>query len=374
MLALIVAGSVLLAAVAARLAPPEPVQSGSPRPPLADDSDIKGYAGNEACQSCHPTEFADHRSSNHARALHVMSRAELGALCPAPGRINDLPYSLVEKAGKFYFEVKVPEAPDKYQLWPLDYAFGSGKTGMTFVSMLDGRNIAEMKMSYFPGERVWRVTPGQDLGRRSSAGRTRDLKQSHRCFECHTNALSRNEFTPKPAFLGVGCESCHGPGAAHIAAVRSGASATHMEPLGKLSARELNTRCGSCHSTDQDISQAPSAISARMTYRFQPYGLMQSRCFRESPSGLSCLNCHNPHQNDSTSHIDYEKTCLKCHSSPKSQRSADIGNAPGKVCPVNPRADCIRCHMPKRDFKFTTNEHLGLLMTEHKIAVYRDIK
>ena len=367
----IVAGSILLAGLAALLAPIDRTSMAPSSSRKVDDSDLANYAGDEACRNCHPTAYADHQASNHHKALRTMNRDEMGALCPAPGRIPNSPYSLAEREGKFYFDADVASTPDKRQSWPLDYAFGSGKTGLTFVSMLDGKNIVELKMSYFPGDRTWKVTPGQTLDHPEYAGRTRDLNQSRRCFECHSIAISRNAFTPRKTFMGAGCESCHGPARAHIEAIRSGSSNGHMERLGTLGAREFNARCGACHSTQQDIAGTKSAISAKMTYRFQPYGIMQSRCFQESANKLSCLNCHIPHQNDAVSPAFYERACLSCHSGPSAPpKTVRSSSTPGRVCPVNARTDCIRCHMPKRDFKFATREKSGILMTEHKIAIY----
>ena len=276
-LVLVVAASVLLAALTARLMPAENAQA--PRP-QTDERDIAGYAGDEACRSCHSAAFADHQASNHHRALRGVSREELGALCPSPGRIPDSPYSFLEQEGKYFFSVDTA-ATGKPQTWPLDYAFGSGKTGITFVSMLEGRNIVEMKMSYFPATRTWKATPGQTLDHPEFAGRTRDLTQSRRCFECHSVAVSRNAFLPRKEFMGDGCESCHGPARAHAEARRSGTPLPPMQSLASLGARALNDRCGACHSTAKDIARTNSEISAKMTYRFQPYGIMQSRCFRD---------------------------------------------------------------------------------------------
>ena len=58
MLGLIVTGSVLLAAFAARLAPLEVEPSSTARSQNLDGSDIKDYMGNEACLACHAAEFA----------------------------------------------------------------------------------------------------------------------------------------------------------------------------------------------------------------------------------------------------------------------------------------------------------------------------
>src|SRR5207249_865721 len=104
---------------------------------------------------------------------------------------------------------------------------------------------------------------------------------------------------------------------------------------------------------------------AHMTNRFQAYGLMESRCYRESRNKLSCVTCHDPHVDAVTNVKAYEPDCLGCHSgAPPTAKTAQ-----GKVCPVNPREKCVGCHMPARPvFK---NARLPVNMAEHYIRVYR---
>src|SRR5262249_13251981 len=69
--------------------------------------------------------------------------------------------------------------------------------------------------------------------------------------------------------------------------------------------------------------------------RFQATTLTWSRCYTQSRDTLDCLTCHDPHRNAQTSPAFYESKCLDCHGP----------QAPTR-CPVNPRRDCIGCHMP----------------------------
>ncbi len=370
---LFVGVTALLIALAARLllggSPPA-----RPAPPPAPvlESDIADYMGNAACAPCHPKEAQLFEASSHAHALRPMTRAALGEMTPPPGPINGSQYALVEKDGQFYFEVNPPGMPDKYQLWPLNYAFGSGRSGISFVSMLEGRNVVEMKMSYFPHQHLWRVTPGQKLDNPASAGNLGNLMQSRKCLGCHIIAMSKSAYTPHPELLGVGCESCHGPGRAHIAAVQAGASDLKMARLERLKPRDLNLLCGRCHQTEQAVM--PSASLSKMTFRFQPYAIMRSRCYRESGGQLSCLNCHDAHTNVSLDPASYTPACLACHSPNQKRAPLPAGAHPGKVCPINSRANCVPCHMPPRDMLSATHEVSGIPMTEHLIAVYPPAK
>lgn len=360
----IVIVTVVAVALAARFLLGSPAPSTPTTPAIrVDESDIADYLGNEACQSCHPKEFEAHKGSHHAQALKPMTRAELGEDLPPTGRINNTQYSFVEQDGRFYFEVDPPGQPDKHQMWPLDFTFGSGATGESFVSMLEGRNVVEMKMSYFPHEHLWRVTPGQQVDNPAAAGNLGNLEQSRHCLSCHVIAMSKNTFVPRREFYSVGCESCHGPGAKHVAAVQSGSKDLQMTDFSKLGATQVNEMCGRCHRTAQDVEASP--LKSMMTFRFQPYGLMKSRCFLESGDRLSCQTCHDPHTNVSTDNSSYVRACLSCHSG---------AHAPGqgKVCPKSPTGNCIPCHMPKRDVLSVIHQHYGFSMTEHMIGIDRN--
>ncbi len=307
--------------------------------------------------------------SHHAFTLRPVTRAALGEAMPAPGRINSSQYAFVEKNGRFYFEINPPSMPKNYQLWPLDFVFGSASTGITFVSMLEGRNVVEMKMSYFPHKHKWGITPGQKFTNPAAAGNLANLVQSRQCLGCHMVAMSKNTFVPRQEFYGVGCESCHGPGRQHIAAVQSGSHDLKMVDLKRLDATGLNTLCGKCHETAKEVGASP--FMRKMTYRFQPYGLMKSRCFLESGNRLSCESCHDPHTNASSDMAVYVRACLSCHSGSQIGSPAVRTLGQGKTCPVNPKGNCIPCHMPQRDVLSALNERYGFSMTEHLIGIDR---
>ncbi len=338
--------------------------SRTPAPPKVDESDIADFVGNEACRSCHAKEFEALHDTYHQRSLRHMNREALGDQIPPSGKINDTQYALVEQDKQFFFEVNPPD-PAQHQLWPLDLIFGSGKFGMSFASLLEGKNIVEMKMSYFPQWHKWGITPGQKMEGPAAAGNMGNLMQSRKCIGCHSIAMSKNTFKPRDEFFGVGCESCHGAGKAHIKAVEAGEPDKRMVKFKAGRARDLNTMCGKCHLTEKDV--APSSSMSKMTNRFQPYGLMKSRCFLEGGEKISCSTCHDPHTNASRDTLSYNRACLSCHSA-TSKLSATV--AAGKTCPVNATANCTSCHMPKRDLIGDLNLTSGVMFSDHRIAIY----
>jgi len=329
--------------------------------PVVDESDIADFLGDHACAECHPRENAEHARTFHKATLRRMTRRELGSLAPPAGPIPDSACAIVDDGGSLVYEVDVPGRPDQYRLWPLHLALDAGKHGITPVHLTDGGNVVEMRRSWFPREGIWRPTVGKSVKDPAKAVDVHELEISRACIGCHSVALSKNAFAPRPEHFGVGCESCHGPGRAHIRAVRARSRDLRMARLAKADPETINILCGRCHGLEKDVRDSP--VRRRMTYRFHSYGLMESRCCQASGKRLGCLQCHDPHANASTDAAGYEQACLACHAT----------GSGGSACPVSPRSGCVPCHMPRRDVMHATGEVYGLKLVEHKIAVYPDV-
>lgn len=190
----------------------------STAPASGGNSDAQGYAGNAACADCHRQEFNAHSNSNHANALHLMTPDELGTSAPPPGPLTNTPTTLT-LANNVY---AVDTAPPRGLALPLQYAFGAGKFCFTFVGVLPGNSSFELRASYVPQTRQWRPTPGQEYLALSSFGIRHGIKDTRQCFGCHVTTLPTATLAPEKRFMGVGCESCHGPANAHVQAMRSG--------------------------------------------------------------------------------------------------------------------------------------------------------
>jgi len=237
---------------------------------------------------------------------------------------------------------------------------------MTFVTVLKSDTLAEVRMSYLPHQKLWFVTPGQEDAEQTSLGKMRIGEKATRCISCHTVFQPGQQLLPDAKFMGVGCESCHGPAGAHVAAEKAGKGSTApMEHLSKLGGAQMNTLCGKCHRTLKEVVE--TNLDKANTQRFQPYGLALSRCFKESSDKLSCTTCHDVHSDVSTNLPVYEKACLRCHA-PANARPTDA-LVTGKSCPINASHDCVHCHMPSHKvFQFST---LPVSMPDHYIRVHK---
>ena len=327
-------------------------QESQRREPPSDE-----YVGNAACQPCHGAEFASHQHSRHMKTLYAATRTELGALAPPPGPVPG--------GGKLAWDqdqltIIVPNKDTGEPVpVPLDLALGSGKTGMTFLALHEEGSL-EIRQSYFPHEKKYIVTPGQEAFDSTVVGQTHARAEAKRCIGCHA-VLVPESLLPERKFFGVGCESCHGAGGAHVAAMTRGdkSGGLKLTAFSRSGGKAISEACGRCHRSPADVAQKDK-FAKLATNRFQPYGLSLSKCFKKSQDKLSCVTCHNPHEDASTDTAGYEKTCLSCHRAPKT------------VCPVNPKEKCVSCHMPTKGVFPGTN--FPIKMADHFIRVYKNGK
>jgi hypothetical protein len=248
----------------------------------------------------------------------------------------------------------------------LDYAFGSGHHATTFVTLTDRTpdrpTMLELRLSVYAHQDAPDVTPGQGLARDGRAtgivpsGRHYEPGATLKCFECHTTTTS--DRGPKvldesTMIANVGCERCHGPGRAHVEAARRGAEPAALAMpfgAGRGTAADEMRLCGACHRLPETVEPKMIRPENPRLVRFQPVGLMQSACYRESAGTLTCSTCHDPHSKTSHDLPDYEAVCLSCHRGPSRT-----------PCKVSPSTGCVGCHMPPRDAS------RGMMMTDHWI-------
>ncbi len=263
------------------------------------------YVGSKACQKCHPDKFALQSKSEHARAL-------------APG----------QKA---------------------QWAFGAGDKAVTFVDQTGEDTIAEHGLSYYTATKSMGITPGHS-DTTDIVYRTFDsLGTALRCFRCHSTGpvTLAADYKVAPSELGVRCESCHGPGSAHIK--QPGAPGTIQNPK-RLTATELNRLCGACHRQASDLDHETDWTNA-WNVRHQPSYLHRAACFRNSNGRLSCLTCHDPHGPLNKTASSYDARCVSCHKSVIHKAA------------VASRS-CVNCHMPQVRTSAT------LEFTNHWIGIY----
>lgn len=338
----------------------------APRVPTVTAS-TNPFAGDEACRECHLREFKTHASSGHKLTLRLVNPAAMGADTPPTGPVPGTKYVVRNEGGRYTLQdTRRPE-----RIRPLELAFGAGRTGITFIAYETDTSFRRLRVSWFPRLKRWHITPGmEDVGDDDPASRLRD-EPARGCILCHAVYLPPKSAKVEPKYLGVGCESCHGAGRAHIEAARiEGNRNLGMARLKDWTALQINDRCGNCHSAQTEEMASPTAKDERP--RFQVNGILYSKCFERSVGGLSCITCHDAHAAIEKNPKTYEAACLKCHTPGAMIQHRDPESGKGPPCPVNPRNGCIPCHMPaKRIFPHSV---IPTRMTDHLIRIHPELR
>ena len=344
------------------------------------------YAGPRACFECHPAEAALYSRSGHATTLRAASRLELsrqlhGTQVVDP-EFGDVSWHYAFRDGRLHIERKAPDRVDEFIA---EYAFGSGRHATTFVNMIDPDlpAIFEHRLTHYTKSNEMAITPGHDAHPPPPGltvfGGALPARASQGCFACHVTVLSAREndqrIDEQLMIPNVSCERCHGPGRAHVSAARRRAAESELAlPFGpdRWQSDALLKLCGSCHRHPSGAPAGKVRADDPQMARYQPVGLSQSRCFKESNGALSCVSCHDPHARASTNRAAYDLVCLSCHRGGAndhrvSRESLDTDKrsqaTARRFCPVSPGARCVECHMPKVD----AGQHV--LFSDHWIRV-----
>ena len=138
---------------------------------------------------------------------------------------------------------------------------------------------------------------------------------SNACKTCHADIWLN--FYKNPHFKSVargdlppsltGCESCHGPAAAHVAA--HGGKATIPNAFSLMSQAKALEACLSCHGRD-----------------FQQANIRRSE---HSMADVACTSCHSIHHSPTPKFLLATKQtdlCYGCHAAIRARQAADAGN------------------------------------------------
>jgi len=352
---------------------PPPCLSESTIPAVVrtDPTESGRYVGAASCRECHPGECALFARSGHARTLRP------AASSPIARRLDGRTIADPEQPGVEWsyhlrdgrFSVERREGA-KVEALPIEFSFGSGQMGTTFVTTFPSHSGApptgiEHRLSYRDAGRKPAITPGQGRGepgepgsRNTPSGRLLNESSLLRCFSCHVTAAAvpdRQGIDTATMIPNVSCERCHGPAGAHVEAARRGAPQEELlMPLGpdRDSPPDQIAECGACHRTPDAVEPGTIRPDNLLIVRFQPIGLIRSKCFQMGRSGLKCTSCHDPHGRLSRDTAAYEAVCLDCHRS---------GGPAEALCPVSSAKGCVACHMPRREVIS------GALFTDHWI-------
>lgn len=309
-----------------------------------------------SCAKCHRDIFEKYLTTPMANASGIATeKFEPGVLDHKPSGVT---YQLFLRGNKAMLGIDSAHASQVHEARQLDYFFGSGHLGITYLYSIHGY-LFESPVAYYSASHSYDMKPGLEAITKLPPA----LPMQAGCLRCHMSAVQRsdpgtiNHYAGLP-FLhgGITCEACHGDTSLHVA---SGGKAAVLNPA-KLDADQRDSVCISCH-LEGDISveraghsaidyKPGDSISDYLSY-FVYQGkdmtrrgvseveqLSMSMCKRVSGDRMSCTSCHDPHYRPAPQEraAFYRSKCLACHS--------DAAFA-ATHHPENP--DCTSCHMPR---------------------------
>lgn len=147
------------------------------------------------------------------------------------------------------------------------------------------------------------------------------------CATCHTGYEASIKASkhgqandPRTPAAALGCESCHGPGEAHM----NDPEKVKPIQLAKIAAKEVTQVCATCH------NKGPHA---------------QWKGSQHESRNVSCATCHSVHRPKSAKaqlkQVDQQQQCMTCHRDKvaKLDRSGHMPVREGKM-------ECSSCHNP----------------------------
>lgn len=318
-----------------------------------------------SCANCHQrvAEFYAHSPMRRAMADEG-ANAGLEAHPNISVQKNGYTYSVETKNGKSIYTVS--DGKDSKSL-PIHWAIGD--RSQTFVLEMDGHYF-ESLVSFYQRDLALATTPGDEEivphSLAEAVGRELPLWEVRNCFTCHASGYHQDEkLDGQKLTPGLNCERCHEGAAEHMADAERKDLTSLPDSLDEMDARETSNFCGRCHRTWDRVVR--EGWNGPPTVRFQPYRIANSRCFDAKDKRISCLACHDPHQDASQSPSFYDSKCLACHSGANTARTspASATNDAPKTCPVA-KENCVSCHMPKVAL---AGGHA--IYTDHQIRIVR---
>lgn len=320
-----------------------------------------------ACVKCHQDIYNKHLLTEHRLTSAPSTEKNiLGSFEQGKNVFEFDPFTNVtmEKRDSGFYQVEYNNG-NKLREGRFDIVIGSGRKGQSYLSWINNK-LVQLPITYFSSEKQWSNSPGYPP---HTVAFYRPI--TSRCLECHSTYFEKTsdtskrleEFDYNKIIYAVDCEKCHGPAAGHVVfhtqnpAVKE---AKYIINPGKLSRDRLLDLCTLCHGgaltkTKPSFQfQAGDTLSNYFSLRSavqnadnidvhgNQFGLLSlSKCF--TIGKVTCISCHNVHENENGKTEVFSQRCINCHS-----------EGHGTICKMTGQIgssitqNCIDCHMPKQ--------------------------
>jgi tetratricopeptide (TPR) repeat protein len=329
--------------------------AGTPAPAGAGTTARSTYVGEPACTRCHEAQTKEWRQSHHARAMEVVSDATvLGDFNNTSFTYAGITSTFSKRDGKYFVRTDGPDG--QLHDYEIAYTFGFVPLQQYLVAFPGGRYqclpIAwDTRPREKGGQRWFHLYPAERLTSTDPLHWTGPNQNwNYMCADCHSTNLVRNfdlatnTYKTTWSEINVSCETCHGPGSAHVrwAEDRKKRGLTGRDDSGmgldvqglravdysgfgvgdasSIASRPANRQrqqaevqaCAPCHARRGPITAVPDVGKAFLdSYRpalledglYYPDGqileeVYEYASFTQSKmyaAGVTCSDCHNAH-------------------------------------------------------------------------------
>jgi predicted CXXCH cytochrome family protein len=342
----------------------------------ADDPRIaihEGFAEESKCGSCHADQVAAFAKSNHAKAMAAATEGTVR------GDFNDVQFQRDGVQANFFrrddrYFVRTEGADGKPADFKVTYTFGYEPLQQYLVDIGGGR-LQALDIAWDTNKREW-FSLGE--GTAAKPGSTYHwtgpfYRWNRTCIDCHSTDPEVNfdpttfEYKSTYVATSIGCQSCHGGAAEHVAWQTS--QNTAPDPgMPRLDA----TACFGCHSRRVKMLDgfgpgkafldhfSPELIDTDLYF---PDGQIRDEVFeygsfqqsKMAMAGVTCLDCHSAHEG--TVKPVGNALCTQCHTQAPPERFAQFkpgGNFDTPAHTHHPIGStgsrCVNCHMPQRTY------------------------
>ena len=313
------------------------------------------YVGSAACQACHPGIYARWSKTRMANVVRD-PKVHPDAILP---------------------DLSKPDPLVKFTKDDIAFVYGSKWKQRYFTKK--GDDYYPLGAQWDVTHQMWRpyvVAPNTDWWVKFYPPDNMQRPTGALCDGCHS--VNYNVQTKKVTEWNVGCEKCHGPGAAHAAKP----SRTNIVNPARLDTVQATNVCIQCHSQGQPLTSPINGVyydwpvgfhvgsDLKNFWKLEDHKLgeqtfthfadgtahknrMQGNDFVQSvmyTRGISCYSCHDVHGTENNADLlkPANVLCLECHgpNSPNGPHAASI-EAHTHHSRDSAGNDCVNCHMPK---------------------------
>ncbi len=339
----------------------------------------EGFVDENTCTSCHVNEAAAFAKSNHAKAMAIASDKSVRAnFNNTRFEHNGLVSTFFRQDKRFFVRTEGPDG--KQAEFEVKYTFAYEPL-QQYLADIGGGRLQALDLAWDTEKQQW-FWLGD--GKPAKPGSTFHwagpfYRWNRTCIDCHSTD-SRANFQPetneyKSSYVAtsIGCQSCHGAGAKHVAWAEEKSKDAKMSAPSHLGLSKVDAgACFACHARRTKLLDGYQPGKPFLDY-FSPallrpdlyfpdgqildevfeYGSFQQS--KMARAGVTCLDCHTQHE--ATLKAQGNALCTQCHTKLAQERFVKYNPGGHFDTPAHTHhpmastgAQCANCHMPERTY------------------------